>query len=98
ETVVEQQFNAYQGKWDFSGIDLSINVNQQEDFYSDDGKIRVILNNLISNAYKFQKEESDYKKINLDISVGDGVAKIKVSDNGIGIEEKHKVDVFNLFH
>src|SRR5690554_145595 len=98
DSVVEQQFFAYKEKWDFNGIDVSINVDQKGDFYSDDGKIRVILNNLIGNAYKFQKEGPGYKKIHLDISVLDGIAKIKVSDNGIGIEEKHKVDVFNLFH
>ena len=96
--VVEQQMEAYQEKWDFSNIKFTVEVNQQEDFYSDDGKIRVILNNLIGNAYKFQKEEADTGFIALEIDVHDDKAKIKVSDNGIGIEEKHQKDVFNLFH
>ncbi|HLW21345.1 MAG TPA: hybrid sensor histidine kinase/response regulator [Cyclobacteriaceae bacterium] len=96
--VVEQQFTAYQEKWDLTDIELSVHVDQKEDFYSDDGKIRVILNNLIGNAYKFQKEDSDRKIIEVDISVEGDIAIIKVSDNGIGIEENHQVDVFNLFH
>lgn len=98
DKVVEQQFLAYQDKWNFNDINLSIDVDQQEDFYSDDGKIRVILNNLIGNAYKFQKEEETFKTIAVGITVKDGLAKIKVSDNGIGIEEKHQKEVFNLFH
>ena len=96
--IVEQQMDAYQEKWNFSNIKFTVEVNQQEDFYSDDGKIRVILNNLIGNAYKFQKEETDAGFISLEIDVHDDKAKIKVSDNGIGIEEKHQKDVFNLFH
>lgn len=97
-SVVEQQFLAYKEKWDFKNIEFSVDVKQQEDFYSDDGKIRVILNNLITNAYKFQNDETEKNMIALEISVCDGSATIKVSDNGIGIEEKHQKDVFNLFH
>src|SRR5690606_774449 len=96
--VVEQQMQAYKEKWDFSNIKFTVDVNQEEDFYSDDGKIRVILNNLIGNAYKFQNDEAEKNMIALEIGVRDGNAIIKVSDNGIGIEEKHQKDVFNLFH
>ena len=97
-SVVEQQFLAYKEKWDFRNVKFSVEVDQQEDFHSDDGKIRVILNNLIGNAYKFQNDEAEVNMIALEISVRDGIARIKVSDNGIGIDEKHQKDVFNLFH
>src|SRR5690606_5843565 len=96
--VVEQQMQAYKEKWDFSEMTFTVEVDQQEDFYSDDGKIRVILNNLIGNAYKFQKDGDEEGFISLEINVGGGRACIKVSDNGIGIEERHQKDVFNLFH
>ncbi len=96
--VVEQQMQAYKEKWDFSEVQVSVQVNQQEDFYSDDGKIRVILNNLIGNAYKFRNDEVAEKIISLEINVFAGKALIKVTDNGIGIEEKHQKEVFNLFH
>src|SRR5690554_4278149 len=33
-TIVEEQFVDYRKKWDFSGINLSIHVDQQEDFNS----------------------------------------------------------------
>lgn len=96
--VVEQQMQAYKEKWDFSEVQFTVQVNQQENFYSDDGKIRVILNNLIGNAYKFRNDEAAEKTISLEINVFDGKAQIKVTDNGIGIEEKHQKEVFNLFH
>jgi len=96
--IVDQQFQAYKEKWDFKDYEVNVQVRQHANFYSDDGKIRVILNNLIGNAYKFQKEVGEKKAISLEIDVLDDLARIKVSDNGIGIEEKHQKDVFNLFH
>ena len=96
--IIDQQFLAYQEKWNMNGIDLNIQVEQEEAFYSDDAKIRVILNNLMSNSYKFQKEDELYKKIHLMILVDNGKAIIKIVDNGIGIEERHQKDIFKLFH
>lgn len=96
--IIDQQFLAYQEKWNMDGIDLNVQVEQQEVFYSDDAKIRVILNNLMSNSYKFQKEDELHKKIHLMVLVNNGKAIIKIVDNGIGIEEKHQKDVFKLFH
>src|SRR5690606_41963263 len=75
-----------------------IKVNQDGEFYSDESKIRVILNNLIGNAVKFQKDSTDPRKIELSIHVHGGVTNLRVSDNGIGIEEKHQTDIFKLFH
>ena len=98
EDILDQQLKEYNEKWPIEGVNFSIQVDQKEDFYSDDAKIRVILNNLISNAHKFQKEGELQKRINLSIQVGRGVASIIIEDNGIGIEEAHQKDVFNLFH
>src|SRR5690554_5792968 len=97
EKIVEEQFETYKEKWDRNEIDINIKVEQKEEFFSDDAKIRVILNNLISNAYKFQKEGPVPKKIDIHILVEDNKAKLRVVDNGIGIEEKYMGMVFKLF-
>lgn len=96
--IIEQQLVAYRDKWDMKNIGFNIQVDQEEEFFSDDAKIRVILNNLIGNSYKFQKEDGGAKKIDLSICVAHGLTLLKISDNGIGIEEKHQKDVFKLFH
>ncbi len=97
--LLEQQFEAYRSKWNgIKEITTKINIEQEEPFRSDEAKLRVIFNNLFSNAYKFQKEGNGEKFINLDIKVKAGVANIEIADNGIGIEEKHQKDVFELFH
>lgn len=95
--VVEQQLSAYHDKWDLSGFDVITNVVQNETFFSDDAKVRVILNNLFSNAYFFHKDLKDKPWIKVEVLVENGVAEIIIEDNGIGIEDKFQDGVFDLF-
>lgn len=95
--LVEQQLEAYRAKWDLQHFQLEVNMKQEDAFYSDESKIRVILNNLFSNSVQFQKAESPEKKITLTVVVEDAKASIILSDNGIGIDTKHHPEVFNLF-
>ncbi len=97
EDIMGQLVDEYNLKWDLSRLDTKLEIEQEGVFYSDESKIRVIINNLFSNAYKFQKESgSGWICIRIKVRVGN--AFLEVSDNGIGIEEKHQTDVFNLFH
>lgn len=95
--IVSQQMMVYRDKFDLSHFHLEVQINQQDEFYSDDAKIRVILNNLFSNAVQFQKEQGGQKRIGLTIDVIGDQAIIVVEDNGIGIEERYRDEVFNLF-
>lgn len=95
--VVEQQLAAYRAKFIIDHIKIDIQINQPYPFYSDDAKIRVILNNLFSNSVQFQKGDQADNQISLFIEVDESSATITLTDNGIGIEEKHHPDIFNLF-
>ncbi|MBY5951003.1 hybrid sensor histidine kinase/response regulator [Algoriphagus sp. NF] len=95
--VVNQQMEAYRAKFDLSHFHVELQVNQEEPFFSDDSKIRVILNNLFSNSVQFMKNEHGEKRIALTIDVRDGEAIVMLEDNGIGIEDRHHPEVFNLF-
>ncbi|GGZ27379.1 hypothetical protein GCM10007049_20270 [Echinicola pacifica] len=96
--LLNQQYEAYQNKWDLGEIEIETIIDQKEEFYSDEAKLRVIFNNLFSNAFKFQKEDNSDKYIKIRIEVSGGNAIIEVADNGIGIDEKYRDGVFNLFH
>lgn len=95
--IVKQQMEAYHAKFDLLNFHLDIQVNQDRDFYSDDAKIRVILNNLFSNSVQFQKPEPGPRNISLTVDVLEDSVVISVEDNGIGIDAKHHPEVFNLF-
>lgn len=95
--ILEQQMEAYREKFDLRHFKVEVQVIQEDIFHSDDAKIRVILNNLFSNAVQFQKNQNDQKRISITVNVQDNQAVIVVEDNGIGIESRHKEEVFNLF-
>jgi signal transduction histidine kinase len=95
--ILKQQMEAYHAKFDLSGFNLDLQVSQDSDFFTDDAKIRVILNNLFSNSFQFQKPEPGPKNISLKVNVSEDTALIVIEDNGIGIDAKYHPEVFNLF-
>jgi signal transduction histidine kinase len=78
-------------------IRFDIKVNQSEPFRTDELVIKMILNNMVTNAIKYQKKNFEGKSIDLDISVADAMATIVISDTGIGIPQTHFDEIFNLF-
>lgn len=73
-------------------------IRQSMPFMSDDIKCSIILSNLLSNAFKYQKKENPDKWVKLQIDVINGEAIIRISDNGIGIDEQHQKNIFDLFY
>jgi signal transduction histidine kinase len=59
--------------------------------------MRIIFMNLISNAIKYQREDNANPSIAISIKVTEEFSTIEFRDNGIGIEEKYKSKVFDMF-
>ncbi|CAA9514675.1 MAG: FIG00907945: hypothetical protein [uncultured Segetibacter sp.] len=78
-------------------IVFDVNVNQQCEFKADSFRLSVILNNLISNAVKYQKPGEHYPLVKLMIGVNEKEADILIEDNGVGIIEDHLNNVFKMF-
>lgn len=55
-----------------------------------------VLENLLSNAYKFRRKAND-DKILLNIQTNVNELKIIVEDNGLGISEEYQTQVFTMF-
>ncbi len=80
-----------------SDIRFNTSIEQKEIFRGDETSIKLILNNLISNAFKYQKKDSKEKQVDLKILVENGKAVMEVIDNGVGIDENHIGDIYNMF-
>ena len=76
---------------------LTMKVEQQGVFSSDASLVKMILNNLITNAIKYQKKQAVDKKISLEIQADQQQARIMISDTGIGIAESQYEEIFHLF-
>ncbi|MEI6508435.1 MAG: hybrid sensor histidine kinase/response regulator [Bacteroidota bacterium] len=73
-------------------------IVKDENFRSDYTCLKIVLNNLLSNAFKYQKNDNIEKIVDLSIVVNKEEVKIVVSDNGIGIRPEYIDQIFNLFY
>lgn len=80
-----------------NNIQFNINLDIREQFRNDEIVVKAIINNLLSNAFKYQKTDAAVKSVELNIEASRGLAKIIVSDNGIGIPQEYIGNIFNLF-
>jgi signal transduction histidine kinase len=77
-------------------IERKININGRVSFYSDQRRIKVIFNNLISNAIRYSNGKDPV--IEIDVKINKSNANITITDNGVGIEKKHQKKVFEMFY
>jgi signal transduction histidine kinase len=84
---------------DFNKISVDLTDLHQEEIVQDKTRLRIILNNLLTNAVKFQKRfdgHNPYIKISSRIT-GDEFL-IDIEDNGEGIREEQKPKIFEMFY
>lgn len=79
-------------------IKFDINIVQTSKFMSDGFRVRSIVNNLISNAIKFQRPDNPDKRITVTGTVDEDRVVLKVVDNGIGIKGDSLSHIFDMFY
>jgi signal transduction histidine kinase len=66
-------------------------------FHSDAVRIGIVVNNLVSNAIKYQNLRRNDAFVRIKVDLSPDYCTLTVSDNGIGIGEEHIDKIFNLF-
>jgi len=79
-------------------VRFEVDIEQIGSFYSDAVTISVVINNLISNAVKYQKISNIDKYVGIAIRANEQQAQIVVKDNGIGIDAKYIGQIYNMFY
>lgn len=98
EDTVKDLSDIYEVSSKMNNVRFVKTVDQQETFRSDDVSLKIILNNLLSNAFKYQRKGNTDRLVDLKVEVSKGMAIITVSDNGIGIPENSINQIFNMFY
>jgi len=80
------------------GLQIITKVKQTIPFFSDLTRVRIILNNLISNAIKYRSFQKEEAYIAVEAEVKDDSVSIKIEDNGDGIEEAKLPHIFDMFY
>ncbi|GIV32602.1 MAG: hybrid sensor histidine kinase/response regulator [Chitinophagales bacterium] len=83
---------------DAQHIRFTIDVKQEKPLNTDPVRLGIVLNNLISNAIRYQREDARDKMVRLSAHVQNGHAIIEVEDNGIGINPELQDKIFTMFY
>ncbi len=77
--------------------DVQIELHSDEDtsYDADPGDIEIVLNNLISNAVKYNKDNG---RVDVWLNKNNDVVEIKVSDTGIGMTREETQKLFKEFY
>lgn len=94
--LIDSAFHDYQSV-NTLPINVIKNIDAKIPFYSDLLRLKIIFNNLISNAIKFQKEGDYNQYVEITVHTSAEKALITIRDNGIGIPEKFQEHVFKIF-
>lgn len=78
-------------------IVLTINVVQTAPYYSDKMRLSIILNNLVSNAFKYANPRSEQACVLIEVQANEDLMKLSITDNGIGIDEIFLPRIFDMF-
>jgi signal transduction histidine kinase len=83
---------------DLRNVDIRISVRNGIAFHSDQSRLSIILNNLISNSIRYQNPEVTDPFVEICVEVSESAADILIRDNGIGIDKENQEKVFNMFY
>lgn len=84
----------------FSSKEIKFEIVIEGDYvlYSDKNRLKIILNNLISNAIKYQDYNKAYRFVKIVALIDSKKIALQFSDNGIGISPEHQDKIFNMFY
>jgi two-component system, OmpR family, phosphate regulon sensor histidine kinase PhoR len=76
-------------------LKLSLNTTDDDEVFGDKDRLRQVLNNLISNAINYNKENGE---IVISSESVEGGVQIAVKDTGVGITTEHVQRIFERFY
>lgn len=98
EEVINESLNSLKFIENAHIIAIVKNLDLKFKFFSDSGRISTIINNLLSNSFKYHKNIENESYIKINITVGKEYATIVIEDNGNGIDKKYQSKIFEMFY
>lgn len=96
--IIQDVLDNYAYVEEYRQIRKEVNIKQEVPMYTDPFRLKVVLNNLISNAlrYSFPKQREPYVRINAEATRQQ--LEVTVEDNGQGISANHASRIFDMFY
>lgn len=98
EEIVQQVIQDNLRKANDKHIETRIRIEENLIFRSDEDLLRIIIGNLVNNAFKFYKKSFSVASfVSINIYKNNLHLTIEVTDNGVGIDEKAHNKIFEIF-
>lgn len=97
QKLINDNFERMQFMPGYERIQKDVFIEGDCQFYSDNYRLSLILNNLISNAIKYSDPQKEASYIQISIKLRPDKVVLTFKDNGIGIENDYIKKVFNMF-
>lgn len=97
QETVSDILDSLQTMSEAKGINYEIDLKELQPFYTDRLRFNTILENLISNAIKYHKEEQTGKYIRITGVSDIEYLYINITDNGVGIGPEYHQKIFEMF-
>ena len=81
-----------------SSIDIKYTLGKISDLYSDPNRLKIIIENILSNSVKYSDDEKPASYVNIDIQITPDKCKLRFDDNGIGIRKERLDRIFDIFY
>jgi len=79
-------------------ITLEVNITTPVEFYSREGVLYSMLENVIENSIHFSDSNKTIKTVTIDVTQSDQQVSILINDNGLGIESSQLEHIFSAFY
>ncbi|MCW5912200.1 MAG: MASE1 domain-containing protein [Cyclobacteriaceae bacterium] len=96
EPLIEETFNQLKFATPTSALEKIVSIKQTGAFHSDRWRLKVVLNNIISNAIRYRNGRDPVIRVN--VAIDRRKALIEVEDNGRGIAREHLNRVYEMFY
>ncbi len=96
--VVAQAQETYAYLPDFDKIHWEIELDETGVLISDERRMAIVINNLISNSIRYADFRKAKPTIRITFRYRPGQSRLVIQDNGIGIEKNHLPHIFDMFY
>jgi len=79
-------------------ISVSVRIQQNVPFHTDEERFQVVLTHLISNALQFRDPSKSNMRVSVNVKLTTSHCVLQVRDNGIGITKEVRPNIFELFY
>lgn len=78
-------------------VELNVNIRNEVPFVSDKQRLGIVLNNLISNAIRYQNPKVEKPFVYIKVHSNTTGTSIVIRDNGVGVKKELQEKIFDMF-